>query len=776
MQSSRRALRCDWRARTAAAATSSNSRLPPAPLVPNWPDEHAHLLLDDSSEGLASLTERLVVGGADALARRLAVLDVASEARRASAVSALHAEWMSGRLAESPPPPPLPTPTALWAEAERLYASSAASRATAAAAAAAVDGASGLAAALAACDSEGSRCDALEALGLPWHHARALASSAPELRRRTLELRVCFWSDQMCERGTEVALFDYADAAERILGVSAFVLYDLGAPNNFEGAVAKFRGRFGERVVGLAGGWRELDGYLAAQAITVVYAIKCNNDHQCSKIRGVRTCIHCVFDATDPHGDVYAKISPCVPGKCAVVPHIVAPRAAEGPDLRAALGIPPTATVFGRYGGYESFDVEAAREAVLEVARRCAAGTLPPGAPDVYFVLMNTPPLCDADALEAARILHVARTSSDAAKARFIWTCDAMLHARSSGETFGLSVQGTHPTHAHPRAHPPRDPWALGRHAPRARASAHLSAWHTCCWNTGGRVLGGQPSGAHVARAHRPRDGALPSRHARCQGSLSEPITQCPPLLVRSVHSAPHSSDSVGRVRGAGLYYSTKDELVDHLLSFDRSAARAADHNAYRPFEPPAVMRTFERVFLSSRAKPPLPDWKRWGHRAGGHAATARQGAACAAEGGGGGGGSRSTEMLRRREEAHAEWRRGKKLQEDLGVLRALPRQEEVPAAPGCHYKVVSSRGGCVCASRPRRARRPSRSKSEAPACPCSPRAARGCGRRTRRASHGGCSRTTPSMGSCCGWPDISDLRRANTSKRGSIKTKFSTV
>lgn len=64
----------------------------------------------------------------------------------------------------------------------------------------------------------------------------------------------------------------------------------------------------------------------------------------------MRTCIHAVFDAGDPFGDVYAKISPCVPGSASVpvVPHIVRAAESTGPDMRAELGIPEDATVFVR--------------------------------------------------------------------------------------------------------------------------------------------------------------------------------------------------------------------------------------------------------------------------------------------------------------------------------------------------------------------------------------------------------------------------------------------
>ena len=64
-----------------------------------------------------------------------------------------------------------------------------------------------------------------------------------------------------------------------------------------------------------------------------------------------------------------------------VVPHIVRPVSAVGPDLRLELGIPAGATVFGRHGGSDTFDIPEARAAVLRVAHKRS---------DVYFLLMNT--------------------------------------------------------------------------------------------------------------------------------------------------------------------------------------------------------------------------------------------------------------------------------------------------------------------------------------------------------------------------------------------------
>ena len=306
-----------WRHRTAAHSTPAQ-RLPPD--VPGWPPAHRHLL-----RHARTFLERYTVGGEEALLGRLAALGIASLPERRAAVHALATEWTSGRLADNAPTSasaPLPTPTSVLGELEAKLALAATAESSER---------------LASLEPA-RRCDALEALGLPWSHARLLSSCLPELLRRRAsvaaarsspsspsvpsspsssssssspsgqqpigEHRIAFWSDQMCERGTEVALFDYADGAERILGASAYVLYNAKAPNNYAGMIGRFAERFGDRLMGLEAGWAGVDAVLEAHGIGVVYAIKCNNDRLVSKLRGVRTCIHCVFDAGDPYGDV----------------------------------------------------------------------------------------------------------------------------------------------------------------------------------------------------------------------------------------------------------------------------------------------------------------------------------------------------------------------------------------------------------------------------------------------------------------------------------------
>ena len=64
-----------------------------------------------------------------------------------------------------------------------------------------------------------------------------------------------------------------------------------------------------------------------------------------------------------------------------VVPHIVRRRKIPGKDLRRSLGIPNEATVFGRYGGRDTFDIGYVKTQIKKIVN---------STEDVYFLFANT--------------------------------------------------------------------------------------------------------------------------------------------------------------------------------------------------------------------------------------------------------------------------------------------------------------------------------------------------------------------------------------------------
>jgi hypothetical protein len=256
-------------------------------------------------------------------------------------------------------------------------------------------------------------------------------------------------------RGCATSVQDYAHYSEEFLGLARPTLIVAAPPSGvgdklFRTSVAELDRRFNAANVHRLPRWppdlEQVDAICRQTNVTHLYIAKAGpRDGVLSRLPHVRNLVHAIFDATQPHGDVYARVSPSVAGRVPVVPHIVRRASAAGPDLRQELRIPAGATVFGRHGGMTTFDIKFVHRAVLAaVAAR----------DDVWFLFLNTQPFwkeagelgeeqgADAVRRRAAyrRVLFLPPTSDEARKSAFIRTCDAMLHARSRGETFGLAV------------------------------------------------------------------------------------------------------------------------------------------------------------------------------------------------------------------------------------------------------------------------------------------------------------------------------------------------
>jgi hypothetical protein len=112
-----------------------------------------------------------------------------------------------------------------------------------------------------------------------------------------------------------------------------------------------------------------------------------------------------------------------------VIPHIVLPPIDTTATLRGELGLPANAIVIGRYGGFTEFNIQEAHEAIYEYLNS------PQADPNVYFLFMNTRQFA-----HHPRIIYLNKNIDFNYKERFVNTCDAMIHARIEGETFGLSI------------------------------------------------------------------------------------------------------------------------------------------------------------------------------------------------------------------------------------------------------------------------------------------------------------------------------------------------
>lgn len=189
----------------------------------------------------------------------------------------------------------------------------------------------------------------------------------------------------------------------------------------------------------------EREGILREEKTDFFYCIK-NGFNDGVFSRKVPTGIHAIFRESEFHGDVYAYVSPWLSdvmayGQAPWVPHMVrffeetgdlrvegVSQRPEGGGRWSEVVIPKEATVFGRHGGDDSFDIPWVQETVIAIARK---------NPDFWFLFLNTRQFPGAQNLPNIQFLPP--TADAVTKRKFLNSCDAMLHGRIRGETFGLS-------------------------------------------------------------------------------------------------------------------------------------------------------------------------------------------------------------------------------------------------------------------------------------------------------------------------------------------------
>lgn len=246
---------------------------------------------------------------------------------------------------------------------------------------------------------------------------------------------VIFYVRHFTERGTEIAVYDYAKYNEDILGNKSFIVHMSLKMGDFEEVYNKFKARF---TVLEIDDIRDITRIIRLHKIDFFYTLTHGDKdfYEFEKKQiwlNCKTIKHCVFHTTFPEGDFYCSISNFLNQKngtlVPVIPHIVAQPIDTKTTLRGELSIPANAIVIGRYGGFKEFNIKDAHDAIYEYL------ISPNVDPNVYFLFMNTHQFANHP-----RIIYLNKNIDFNYKERFINTCDAMIHARIEGETFGLSI------------------------------------------------------------------------------------------------------------------------------------------------------------------------------------------------------------------------------------------------------------------------------------------------------------------------------------------------
>lgn len=272
---------------------------------------------------------------------------------------------------------------------------------------------------------------------VPENRNDAQNGQAPDMSSNPLT--VLFHSHSLTVRGTEVALFDYGDFNESLLGnISVMVFPRKGVES--EAARQRFEGRFQTYLYDTP---EELAGIAERCGAELCYFIK-KGHNDSLLVPGRKNAIHVVFQNLEPHGEAYAYVSEWLSktagkGAYPFVPHIIRHPVNTKDDMRTELGISEAADVYGIIGGVDSFKILSATNAVLDAIEK---------SPDKVFLFVNTrmPAWFPwtrrriRKALESGRLKYLNQITDFGEKERFINTCDAMLHARRRGETFGIAL------------------------------------------------------------------------------------------------------------------------------------------------------------------------------------------------------------------------------------------------------------------------------------------------------------------------------------------------
>jgi|UniRef100_A0A6C0CXP5 hypothetical protein len=240
-------------------------------------------------------------------------------------------------------------------------------------------------------------------------------------------LKIAFHTPQIDIRGSCTAIFDYAYYNEKILGNNSIIVLPYSSIDESKNdliAIRKFQKYF---YVYFYKNYSELDSILSN--CNIFYQIHYGKREN-SYLSRLKNVIHCVFDLSEPHGDVYASVSDVLGNKFGInlyVPHMVGlPPSETGENLRNELGISESATVFGYHGGSDAFNIDFVKDIIKKVIRENK---------DLYFIFVNTPRFD-----HHSNIFFLEKLTINEDKNKFICSCDAMIHAQKLGETFGLSI------------------------------------------------------------------------------------------------------------------------------------------------------------------------------------------------------------------------------------------------------------------------------------------------------------------------------------------------
>lgn len=247
-------------------------------------------------------------------------------------------------------------------------------------------------------------------------------------------MKIAFYLNNLSFRGTTVATLDYAYYNEKILGNESIIIYPKRLlKENLDENFAKRH----DIVELCKSKFKTIDYDNTDEIISKLDELNCDHVYMLKAglrddvwFEGKKNLVHAVFGCYDPHG-TYAYVSEWLSKTVSnstipFVPHIVELPKEKTINFRKIHNIPEEKIVIGRYGGYDQFDIPFVLQSISFIVNF---------DPNVIFVFINTRKFIDHP-----NVLFLDAIIEPQQKTNFILACDAMIHARSDGESFGLSV------------------------------------------------------------------------------------------------------------------------------------------------------------------------------------------------------------------------------------------------------------------------------------------------------------------------------------------------
>jgi len=243
-------------------------------------------------------------------------------------------------------------------------------------------------------------------------------------------MKVLFQIGVLCYRGGTVAVEDYARYNQSILGNESVICYpdvaNATAADPHKPEVVEAIGK--EFKLIKYNQLSDIEKIIEAEQIDVLYNGEEYFPSHTPKIRHEPWQL----DTYEP-GLRYAYISEWLANTMnqrlgtahPYVPHVINLPAPTG-DYRDFLGIKPGQTVIGRIGGLQEFNLPFVHNAIRNIVTQ---------RDDFVFVFVSTNPFIDHPNVKFIKEMH-----SKQMKSNFINTCDAMIHARANGESFGIAI------------------------------------------------------------------------------------------------------------------------------------------------------------------------------------------------------------------------------------------------------------------------------------------------------------------------------------------------